>query len=78
MQRVGVGVERPFLEGTAVTRWRVKRELDTYGEVAALKMMGQFNPKNIAVERVYRFLDQGAPTVTITPLPREHRGFKGL
>lgn len=73
-----VGITAPSLEGSAITRWRVKHELHTYGEVAALKLLGQFDPLDIKVRRVYKYIDQAPPTITITPEPATRRSFKGL
>lgn len=57
-----VGITQPALEGSASTRWRVRKELQDKGEVAALRLMGKVKQDKdgrpmLDVGRVYDFLN---------------------
>lgn len=73
-----VGIKAPSLEGTAPTRWRIKRELLTHGASSALQLLGQYDPEDIKIYRVYNFLDEARPSTVHTPMTASTRSFKGL
>lgn len=56
-----VGITQPALEGSAITRWRIHKELTDRGDIAALRLMGKVkNRKNgpcYDVSKVYDFLN---------------------
>ena len=62
---------------TAITRWRVGKTLDTQGPVAALKVMGRFDPRHLKIGVFHDFLNR--PTVTeVEEVAAERSSFKGL
>lgn len=56
-----VGITHPVLEGSATTRWRIHKELEDKGGIAALGLMGKVqmteNGPNYRVSKVYEFLN---------------------
>jgi hypothetical protein len=74
-----VGIKTPAPEGSAITRWRIEKELHNHGEIAALMLLGQFDPLEIKINRVYRYIDRIAPSLILTPIdPAPRLGYRGL
>lgn len=64
-----VGIDQPALEASAVTRWRIHKEVKDRGDIAALRLLGKDkiteNGPTYDVRRVYDFLN--LPPADITP-----------
>lgn len=66
---IRVGITQPALEGSAATRWRVHKEVQDKGDLAALHLMGKvketaYGPRyNIA--KVYEFLNLPPKTTVV-------------
>ncbi|QWF21788.1 hypothetical protein KM427_23155 [Nocardioides sp. LMS-CY] len=58
---IRIGITQPALEGSAATRWRIRKELKDRGDIAALRLMGKVkNKKNgpyYDISKVYDFLN---------------------
>ncbi|MBE7326043.1 hypothetical protein IEQ44_15455 [Nocardioides sp. Y6] len=62
---------------TAIPRWRVAKTLDTQGPVAALKVMGKYDPRNLRVGALNDFLNR-TTTAEVADVSGERPSFKGL
>lgn len=66
---IRVGITQPALEGSAVTRWRVHKEVQDKGDLAALRLMGKVKETadgpRFDIAKVYEFLNLPPKTTVV-------------
>lgn len=88
MRRSGIGTTRETSQNwqkqrgteptaTAITRWRVQKTLDAQGPIAALQIMGRYDPRNLRIGILHDFLNLTTATEVDEPTA-ERQSFKGL